>query len=201
MIIFFFSRLLSTGTFPIDTTKTRLQIQGQKMDRQHSELKYRGMIDAFSKISKQEGVGALYSGIWPAVLRQSVYGTIKFGTYYTLKKIIIERGHLVDEDGHESVVGNAILAMVAGAISAAIANPTDVLKVRLQVQGRQVKNTSMARCFAEIYQNEGIRGLWRGVGPTAQRAAIIAGVELPVYDFCKHHLMSAFGDHVGNHFM
>lgn len=50
------------GTFPIDTTKTRLQIQGQKNDCKYSELKYRGMIDAFVKISKQEGVHALYSG-------------------------------------------------------------------------------------------------------------------------------------------
>jgi solute carrier family 25 (mitochondrial carrier), member 14/30 len=54
--------LLFTGTFPIDTTKTRLQVQGQKFDRQYAELKYRGMLDAFSKISKQEGIAALYSG-------------------------------------------------------------------------------------------------------------------------------------------
>ena len=50
------------GTFPIDTTKTRLQIQGQKIDKQFSKLKYSGMTDAFVQISKQEGVKALYSG-------------------------------------------------------------------------------------------------------------------------------------------
>jgi solute carrier family 25 protein 14/30 len=41
----------------------------------------------------------------------------------------------------------------------------------------------------------------QGVGPTAQRAAVIAAVELPVYDFCKHHLMGVLGNHVSNHFM
>jgi solute carrier family 25 protein 14/30 len=41
----------------------------------------------------------------------------------------------------------------------------------------------------------------QGVGPTAQRAAVIAAVELPVYDFCKHQLMGVFGNHVSNHFM
>lgn len=51
-----------TGTFPIDTTKTRLQIQGQKIDQQFTKLKYSGMTDAFIKISKQEGIKALYSG-------------------------------------------------------------------------------------------------------------------------------------------
>lgn len=41
----------------------------------------------------------------------------------------------------------------------------------------------------------------QGVNPTAQRAAVIAAVELPVYDFCKNHLMNAFGDKIANHFM
>jgi solute carrier family 25 protein 14/30 len=51
-----------TGTFPIDTTKTRLQIQGQKIDSKHAEVRYRGMTDALLQISKQEGVRSLYSG-------------------------------------------------------------------------------------------------------------------------------------------
>lgn len=67
---------------------------------------------------------------------------------------------------------------------------------------------------------------FQGLGPTAQRgmygdmlqfvafalklfltwlilfpAAVIAAVELPVYDFCKLHLLDTFGDHVANHFM
>ncbi|KAL7734857.1 hypothetical protein ACLKA6_011136 [Drosophila palustris] len=189
------------GTFPIDTTKTRLQIQGQKIDQTFTELRYRGMTDAFVKISKEEGLRALYSGIWPAVLRQATYGTIKFGTYYTLKKLANERGLLTDDDGSERVWSNIICAAGAGAVSSAIANPTDVLKVRMQVHGKGTDQMGLIGCFREIYKYEGVRGLWRGVGPTAQRAVVIASVELPVYDFCKLQLMSAFGDHVANHFI
>ncbi|XP_034483433.1 mitochondrial uncoupling protein Bmcp [Drosophila innubila] len=189
------------GTFPIDTTKTRLQIQGQKIDQTFTQLRYRGMTDAFVKISREEGLRALYSGIWPAVLRQATYGTIKFGTYYTLKKLANERGLLTDDDGSERVWSNIICAAGAGAISSAIANPTDVLKVRMQVHGKGTDQLGLIGCFREIYKYEGVRGLWRGVGPTAQRAVVIASVELPVYDFCKLQLMSAFGDHVANHFI
>jgi len=96
---------------------------------------------------------------------------------------------------------NIICAAGAGAISSAIANPTDVLKVRMQVHGKGTDQMGLIGCFKEIYKYEGVRGLWRGVGPTAQRAVVIASVELPVYDFCKLQLMSAFGDHVANHFM
>uniref|UniRef100_A0A1B6BW30 Mitochondrial carrier protein n=1 Tax=Clastoptera arizonana TaxID=38151 RepID=A0A1B6BW30_9HEMI len=180
------------GTFPIDTTKTRLQIQGQKIDSRYEKLKYKGMIDAFLKISEQEGFKALYAGIWPAVLRQATYGTIKFGTYYSLKSMIDVKG--------EDVAANMCCAVVAGMVSSAIANPTDVLKVRMQVLGSQT-HQRLLHCFQDLYKQEGIGGLWRGVGPTAQRAAVIAAVELPVYDFCKHHFSSVLGDSISNHFV
>lgn len=182
------------GTFPIDTTKTRLQVQGQILDAQHAELKYRGMVDCLLKISRQEGFGALYAGIWPAVLRQATYGTIKFGTYYSLKKLAIR------QYGNETVTLNIACAVTAGAVSSAIANPTDVLKVRMQIRGSH-GNVSLVGCFKDVYAQEGISGLWKGVNPTAQRAAVIAAVELPVYDFCKSYLMNSFGDQVGNHFI
>ncbi|XP_019867523.1 mitochondrial uncoupling protein Bmcp [Aethina tumida] len=183
------------GTFPIDVTKTRLQVQGQILDKQHATLKYTGMIDCFLKIAKQEGFASLYSGIWPAVLRQATYGTIKFGTYYSLKSIIAEHNR-----GKESVTVNIVCAVVAGAVSSAIANPTDVLKVRMQVQGASA-NVGLVDCFKDVYTHEGISGLWRGVNPTAQRAAVIAAVELPIYDFCKSHFMNALGDNTSNHFL
>lgn len=159
------------------------------------------MVDCLTKITKQEGIKALYSGICPAVLRQATYGTIKFGTYYSLKQIAISNGWQIDEYGNERVFGNIICAIIAGALSSAIANPTDVLKVRMQVNGKVANQGSVFKCFKDIYVNEGIQGLWRGVGPTAQRAAIIAAVELPVYDFCKESLLERLGNTVTNHFI
>lgn len=50
------------GTFPIDTTKTRLQVQGQITDEACREVRYRGMIHAFFRIYQEEGVRALYNG-------------------------------------------------------------------------------------------------------------------------------------------
>jgi hypothetical protein len=47
-------------TFPIDLVKTRLQIQGQKVE--NLQNKYRGMFHCFNLIVKEEGFMALYSG-------------------------------------------------------------------------------------------------------------------------------------------
>lgn len=189
------SVIAELGTFPLDTAKTRLQVQGQKYDQKLAHLKYSGMTDVLLQISKQEGLRGLYSGISPAVLRQATYGTIKFGTYYSLKKVAVDKWTTDD-----LVVINIICAALAGAVSSAIANPTDVLKVRMQVTGNKT-DMSLFTCFKNIYKYEGIRGLWRGVGPTAQRAAVIAAVELPIYDYTKSRCMNVFGDSISNHFM
>lgn len=50
------------GTFPIDTAKTRLQIQGQIGDSKLATLRYRGMGHALALIARNEGFKALYSG-------------------------------------------------------------------------------------------------------------------------------------------
>ncbi|XP_025264364.1 mitochondrial uncoupling protein Bmcp isoform X2 [Camponotus floridanus] len=167
----------------------------QKYDPKFARLRYSGMTDALLQISKQEGIRGLYSGISSAILRQATYGTIKFGTYYSLKKAVIDIWAMND-----LFMLNIVCAALAGAISSAIANPTDVVKVRMQVTGGTT-NISLFTCFQDVYKHEGIRGLWRGVGPTAQRAAVIAAVELPIYDYTKNKCMSVLGNSISNHFV
>jgi len=189
------------GTFPIDTTKTRLQVQGQVIDASLQTLKYRGMLHAFVQIFKEEGAQSLYSGLAPALLRQATYGTIKIGVYHTLKRALIA------DPSEETLATNVFCGIVAGITSSTIANPTDVLKVRMQAQGRSggadSKSESLAASFIKIYKTEGVKGLWRGVGPTAQRAAVVAGVELPAYDLFKKKIIASgyLGDTKETHFI
>ncbi|XP_045199452.1 kidney mitochondrial carrier protein 1-like [Mercenaria mercenaria] len=184
------------GTFPIDTTKIRLQVQGQTIDARLTQLKYNGMIHAFYRIFREEGITALYSGIAPALLRQASYGTIKIGVYHYMKRSFAE----TEKD--ESLPVNVFCGIVAGIVSSSVANPTDVLKVRMQARSSLRGNESMFQAFHDIFRQEGLPGLWRGVGPTAQRAAIVVGVELPAYDMIKRYLLNheIMGDTKSNHF-
>lgn len=184
------------GTFPIDLTKTRLQVQGQVGDSKYREIRYRGMLHAIGRICREEGISALYSGLAPAMLRQASYGTIKIGTYQSFKRLLVDR----PED--ETLFTNVLCGVLSGVISSSIANPTDVLKIRMQAQGSVIQG-SMVGNFINIYQQEGTRGLWKGVSLTAQRAAIVVGVELPAYDLAKKHLIldCHMGDNIYTHFL
>lgn len=62
--------------------------------------------------------------------------------------------------GEEDVRVNICCAVVAGMLSSAIANPTDVLKVRMQVLGSHSQK-GVVSCFREVYNEEGVAGLWR----------------------------------------
>ena len=79
---------------------------------------------------------------------------------------------------------------LAGSVSSAIATPTDVIKVRMQAKAMRGCG-GFVGVGGDIYRLEGVRGLWKGVIPTAQRAALVAGVQLPVYDLTKQKLCSS----------
>ncbi|XP_017596549.1 PREDICTED: brain mitochondrial carrier protein 1 [Corvus brachyrhynchos] len=147
-------------------------------------------------LARRDAQGPFPLRIAPALLRQASYGTIKIGIYQSLKRLFVDRM----ED--ETLLINVICGVVSGVISSALANPTDVLKIRMQAQGSLFQG-GMIGSFIDIYQQEGTRGLWRGVVPTAQRAAIVVGVELPVYDITKKHLILSglMGDTIFAHFV
>jgi len=177
-------------TFPVDTAKVRLQLQGQTKDRRWRQLKYSGTLHCLWSISKEEGIRSLYKGLSPAVLRQAVYGTIKFGLYYSAKEVVLTA--ISKDEGkakNESTLINLACAIFAGSVSSAIATPTDVVKVKMQARATEVPG-GLITVTKDIFMNEGVKGLWRGVHPTAQRAALVAGVQLPVYDWTKFKLCS-----------
>ncbi|NXF12054.1 UCP5 protein, partial [Smithornis capensis] len=141
--------------------------------------------------------------IAPALLRQASYGTIKIGIYQSLKRLFVDRM----ED--ETLLINVICGVVSGVISSALANPTDVLKVRA-APGQHLAGCGTCGRYSSVLPEPAALGaVWdgvhapQGVVPTAQRAAIVVGVELPVYDITKKHLILSglMGDTIFAHFV
>jgi hypothetical protein len=88
--------------------------------------------------------------------------------------------------------------LTAGAIAITVANPTDLVKVRLQAEGKlapgvQRRYTGAMDAYAKIARQEGVAALWTGLGPNVARNAIINAAELASYDQVKQ--VSASYDH------
>ena len=72
----------------------------------------------------------------------------------------------------------------SGAVGAGLSTPADLVKVRQQASTVATPTTRAALC--EIYNREGVKGLFRGTVPTMQRAAILTATQLGTYDHAKH---------------
>ncbi|KAJ9058415.1 hypothetical protein DSO57_1012443 [Entomophthora muscae] len=65
---------------------------------------------------------------------------------------------------------NSIAGAGAGLVAAIVTCPLDVVKTRLQNQGLSLPTTAKypgtRACLVKIWSEEGLRGLYRGLGPT-----------------------------------
>jgi len=183
------SCLAEVVTMPVDVVKTRLQMDGAGATRA-----YRGSLDCAAQLVRSEGPGALFKGLPPALLRQSTYGSMRYGLYAPIRDMLgadPRRLHLMPL--WKKVAAGA----GAGAVASALASPTDLVKVRLQTDGMlrgpggkplPRRYHGMLHCLATTVREEGVLGLWTGAGPTASRATALAAAELSSYDEAKARL-------------
>jgi len=182
-------------TNPIDVVKVRLQIQGEGLKRSTlptNAIKYKGFIRGGFAIFQEEGLRGLYRGITASLLREASYSSIRIAGYDLVKELF---GHDPMNPGNTPFWKKAAAGLLSGAAGAALANPTDLVKVRMQAH--QTAGTSRYRntfaAFVEIFRQEGVAGLYRGVGPTTQRAALLTAAQLASYDHIKQLLLRNTG--------
>jgi hypothetical protein len=71
----------------------------------------------------------LLSGLAPAVLRESIYSTIRFGSYDLFKGVYSGMGSDGIRGGEEtSTLVKLLSGLTSGMIGSVIANPTDLIK-------------------------------------------------------------------------
>ncbi|XP_051881847.1 mitochondrial uncoupling protein 2 [Pristis pectinata] len=175
-------------TFPLDTAKVRLQIQGEsKSAAEMTTLKYRGVFGTMATMVKNEGPRSLYSGLVAGLQRQMSFASVRIGLYDSVKQFYTK--------GSEHVgIGSRLLAgCTTGAMAVAFAQPTDVVKVRFQAQanipGPNRRYNGTIEAYKTIAKEEGIRGLWKGTLPNIARNAIVNCTELVTYDLIKDLLL------------
>ncbi|XP_075057423.1 mitochondrial uncoupling protein 4 [Mixophyes fleayi] len=182
-------------TFPLDLTKTRLQIQGETALKQHgdrgSAVPYRGMVRTAVGIMQEEGLLKLWQGATPAVYRHIVYSGVRMVVYEQLRDSALGKG-----DNETFPLWKAVVCgMSAGAIGQFFASPTDLVKVQMQMEGkrrlegRPPRVRGFYHALVTIVSKGGIRGLWAGWVPNVQRAALVNMGDLTTYDSVKHFLL------------
>ncbi|XP_051971982.1 mitochondrial uncoupling protein 2-like isoform X1 [Xyrauchen texanus] len=176
-------------TFPLDTAKVRLQIQGEsKATSELAAVKYRGVFGTITTMVRTEGARSLYNGLVAGLQRQMSFASVRIGLYDSMKQFYT-RGSETDA----GIVIRLLAGCTTGAMAVAFAQPTDVVKVRFQAQVRQAdgikRYNGTMDAYRTIARDEGIRGLWKGCMPNITRNAIVNCAELVTYDIIKELIL------------
>lgn len=99
----------------------------------------------------------------------------------------------------QSLGVNVFSGASSGILGAAAGSPFFLVKTRLQSYspflpvGTQHKYKNAYDGMRQIYGNEGVKGLYRGVGAAMVRTGFGSSVQLPTYFFAKRRLKRHFG--------
>ncbi|CAG8444865.1 5544_t:CDS:10 [Acaulospora morrowiae] len=185
----------SIVTCPLDVVKTRLQNQGRYSNDCRVPL-YNGTGGTLKRIWTEEGIRGLYRGLGPTLYGYLPTWAIYFSAYDYFKSTLAERAG--QTSGQQWIV-HIIAAMGAGASSTVVTNPLWVIKTRFMTQNETTayKYRNTLDAFATIYRSEGMRGFYKGLGPSLMGVSHVA-VQFPLYEKMKTWLKPPDKDHLSN---
>ncbi|EEQ92670.1 putative mitochondrial 2-oxoglutarate/malate carrier protein [Blastomyces dermatitidis] len=165
---------------PADLALIRMQSDGLKP--KESRANYRSVIDALARISKAEGITALWAGALPTVVRAMA---LNFGqlTFFAESKSQLQ-AHTNLSAQNRTFAASAI----AGFFASFMSLPFDFIKTRLQKQQKDPKTGQLPYkgvldCAKKVIRDEGWLRFYRGFGTYYVRIAPHAMVTLIVLDY------------------
>ncbi|EGC37698.1 hypothetical protein DICPUDRAFT_76707 [Dictyostelium purpureum] len=176
---------------PMDVVKQRLQLQ---------MANYKGLIDCTKRIWINEGIRGFYSGYTTTLVMNVPYNIVYFASYESLKKIIYPLFNKDTNTNQKSyqLIDNLVAGGGAGMLAAAVTNPFDVVKTRLQTQAdivatattaseaaKHQKYGGMVDALKVIWREEGMSGYLRGMKPRMVFHSMSSAIVWSVYEYCK----------------
>jgi solute carrier family 25 (mitochondrial citrate transporter), member 1 len=156
---------------PSEVCKVRMMGQYHSLQdpAQLARRKYTNVLQTAMVISREEGIGALYKGVVPTMLRQGCNQAVNFTAYSAIKRNVMEwQGTSSLEHWQSLLIGG-----LSGGMGPLVNNPLDVVKTRLQKQvvtpGKRPKYSGLLQSVAVIAREEGVLALWKGITPRLLR--------------------------------
>ena len=118
------------------------------------------------------GFLSLYHGFRPMVIRDICFSTIYWSTYEHLR-------NFTASFGVSPILQNLISASIGGVLTSSAVTPFDLVKTRQQVL---YTTEGVFKSMKMIIQEEGIRGIFRGLTPRVVQNIPSMSIMMIVYD-------------------
>ncbi|KAM6498356.1 Mitochondrial carrier domain containing protein [Amanita muscaria] len=169
-------------THPLDLTKVRMQTLSSS-----TEHRKPSMVTLLRSSITQSGFRSLYTGLSASLMRQMSYSLVRIGVYEKLKT-------KVTHDSRSHVMQLLLAAGVAGGLGGIAGNPADIILVRMTSDSVRPPESrynyrNAAVGFVRLVKDEGLKGMWRGLGTNTSRAVLMNVSQVGSYDFFKARIL------------
>ncbi|XP_066991850.1 ADP,ATP carrier protein 2 [Anabrus simplex] len=176
-----------TAVAPIERVKLLLQVQ--HISKQISEAqRYKGIVDCFVRIPKEQGVLAYWRGNFANVIRYFPTQALNFAFKDKYKQIFLG-GVDKNKQFWRYFLGNLASGGAAGATSLCFVYPLDFARTRLAADvgkaGAEREFSGLGNCLSRIYKADGLVGLYRGFGVSVQGIIIYRAAYFGCFDTAK----------------
>jgi len=174
-----------TAVAPIERVKLLLQTQDASSQIK-GDKKYKGMVDVFVRVPKEEGFMAFWRGNLANVIRYFPTQALNFAFKDTYKKIFCPYNSKTDF--WKFFFGNLASGGAAGATSLLFVYPLDFARTRLAAdvgKGSERQFTGLVDCLTKINKSDGFAGLYRGFGISVLGIIVYRACYFGGYDTAK----------------
>eukprot|EP00938_MAST-03A_sp_MAST-3A-sp1_P006410 g6410.t1 len=161
---------------PLDLIKARMMNDSVGM--------YRGMIDCLRKTFAHEGFGGFFKGIGPPLASVAIYQAVAFVSFSTALSLV----SAVETEAEAPIFDLFLAGTLSGVATVAVTTPTDLLKIRLQLQRDapgKAQYKSMFDAAKQITRSGGLNALYQGTVATLWRDSWSTGLYFSIYHVCK----------------
>jgi len=167
---------------PIERVKLLLQVQAASKALAGKE--YKGIVDAFVRIPKEQGFMSFWRGNMANVIRYFPTQALNFAFKDTYKQMFLAGVDKKTQFGRY-FLGNLASGGAAGATSLCFVYPLDFARTRLGADvgsGKAREFNGLVHCIKTIAKRDGVRGLYQGFFVSIQGIIVYRASYFGSYD-------------------
>ncbi|KAK9370394.1 mitochondrial carrier domain-containing protein [Lipomyces kononenkoae] len=183
-----FARMLSTtAVSPFELFRTRLQsVASSSHQSMSSRDAFLMTLDGVKIMVRERGIRTLWRGLALTLWRDVPFSAV-YWTGYEKSRQVLDRYNNGRTPGEAETFAQAFAAGAAsGSFAAFVTTPFDVGKTRRQVlRNRDPAMDNMLMLLRKIATEEGISGLFRGLGPRMMKVSVSCAIMISFYEVGK----------------